>query len=277
MTNSIIYFIIKYISKGIFLGTSPIEIMAYMNIISLASILPFFYKKFRNIAQGFKKHSSLVISIPSSLVKLYCISVIPVKNVIIATFSIPLMTVIMSFIFLGEFRKSEMTKYISVLLGFLGVIVFVNIENISLNSSIYLLLLIHISIHALTNVIFKKISSDPYITLFFNAFFYCIFSAIVLLYYGKFDTAILFSWQIISLAIVSIFCQLCWITGIKITKRISLLQNLEFSKIIFASLFGVWFFNESITFNNTIGGIIIVSSILISNLKEIKSIFTRNR
>ena len=261
--NTLFYSFAKYFHLQV-KTYSTLEIMRYVNILSFILISPYILLKIKKIISSFNGQFKLTASILASFLKIYTIQYISIKNATIITFTMPIFVIIISLFTIEKFTKFSIKKYFYVPVSFIGVIIFTGYDDIKNHIFIYFILFLHVILRAFVNIFIKKLSHEKYITLSYSLLFYCIFGLCIV--YQNFNIEMLYDWHIILIAVINIFTQLSLIKAYSDTKSISLLQNLDYSKIMFTFLWCYLFFNENITANQIIGASIICISVYFSQL-----------
>jgi drug/metabolite transporter (DMT)-like permease len=265
ISNTLLYTLIKYFHIK-FKDYSTLEIMNYANIVELIFMIPFLVYKFRDILKLFVANLRISIVVLASALKIYAIQNISPRNAMVVSFMQPVFIVLLSFMTLGEFVKKDIPKYCLVLFSFLGVFVFVGVEQFNNHGFIYFLLIIHVLLKAFYHIYIKQLSHNPYITWFYGVFFYGIFGIFVL--YNNFHYEMLFKKEIIFLGFLASWGQIFLIQSYRLTKKINLLQNIDYSRLVL-SVFWTWLiFDEEILLRQVFGIGIIAFSIYLSNAKS---------
>jgi len=266
-TNALVYVLVKYYHQ-LFTPYSTLEIMGYMNITTLIMLLPYAAFRFRNLKASFFANMKLSISAPASLLKIYCVQYISPKNAMVVSFMMPMTITLLSFITLNEYDKKNAHKYIWLLVSMIGVIMFVGVD-FSNYSMIYTLLLLHVFFKSLVNIFLKQLSHNRYEALFYSLFYYAIFACGTFLWYGRFNISMLLKKEILFFALISLICQICLIRGYEMTKKISLLQNLDYSRLIFSCIFTYTILGDSVTVMQVCAITIVIISMYLSQVKNL--------
>lgn len=267
-SNCLFYALIKF-NHDKFPALETLEIIGYVNLLSFLVILPYYIVKHKIINKLFKVNKKMVLTVPSSFLKIFCIGHISPKNAMVVSFMAPGLVVLLSFLALDEYDKKHKASYLWLIVAFFGVVVFAG-PNFKEYSLMYSLLFIHVFLRALVNIFMKKVSKpetgqDKYVTLFYMLLFYTVASLFIMLgYYQRFSWGWLFSKEIVILAVLSASCQLAQIKSYEITRKISLLQNLDYSRIVFSFLIGYVVFGEVIKVNELLGVLIVLFSVFLS-------------
>jgi drug/metabolite transporter (DMT)-like permease len=270
LTNTLLYTLIKYFHLNLG-GYSTLEIMGYSNITSFFCFLPYIVRHFKKFIKNFKKYSGFSINVIASALKVYVIQYISPRNAMVISFTQPIFIVLLSLLTIEKNKSLKWQKYSYIPISFIGVIVFVGFD-IQKYSFAYLILLVHVFLKAITNIYIKKISGDRYLSWCYSVMCYGIFGFIVT--HKNFDYTMLYNKHILILSFISAISQYAQIKAYDIAERISLLQNLDYSRIVFTFIFTWLLLNERFLINQVTGASIIIASIYLSQKKFSKS---RNR
>lgn len=252
----------------VFSELSTLQIAGYCNIISLIMLLPYAFFRHAKLLPGIKKNYALGTSVIATAFKMYAIGHVSPRNTTVIAFTQPIFVILLSFFFLGEYEKKDRNNYLYIILSFLGAIVFVGGAELKMHSFIYSLVFLHVILKAMTSLFIKKSSSDKHLALFYITLFYAIFGFIT--NYKTFNYRYLLDWRLITLAVLATSSQLAIIRSYSIASKISLLQNLDYSRIFFGVIWTALIFSEPVVLRQIIGMLIIFSSIFFSNLKRYK-------
>ncbi|MBL0726039.1 MAG: DMT family transporter [Alphaproteobacteria bacterium] len=272
VTNSLFYVLIKYLHLK-----NPqyiiYEIAAYVNIVSLSLMMPYLIKNFRHVINGFACNLKIAVSAPSSLLKFVAISYISPKNAMVVSFLTPVAVTILSFVTLKEeFKASDLfTKYSWMLLSLCGVVVFIGAD-FTFSTFAYSLMMMHVLGKAFFHVFTKQLSKDRYLVLFYGILYNCIFSVVMSICHkpeGLNFSFVLNPW-VIFIGIISVLCQFALIQSYKISFKISSLQNLDYSRILFSSIATYFLLSEPIKGREYLGIIMIAISVLGSQKSNLK-------
>lgn len=267
-TSTLMYAIIRYLKLNIFTELSTLQIAGYFNIISLFILLPYGIVRYRKLIPGFKKNLPLGTSVIATAFKMYAIGHVSPRNTTVIAFTQPIFVIILSFVFLGEYERKDRNNYWYIVLSFLGALVFVGGAELQMHSFIYSLVFIHVILKAMTNLFIKKTSDDKHLALFYITSFYAFFGFAMNV--KTFDYHYLIDPRLIALAIVATFSQLALIRSYSLASKISLLQNLDYSRIFFGVIWTALIFSEPVLIRQIIGMFIIFGSIFFSNLRRYK-------
>lgn len=266
LTNTLMYALIRLVHLQIH-DYSTLEIAAYANILSIICFMPYILYRFRDIIKNFKTQYGLSVNSLASAMKVYVVQYISPKNAMVISFTQPIFIIILSALMLEKTTKFQYKKYYYVIFSFIGMLIFVG-SDAQRYTVVYLIMFAHVILKALTNIYIKKITKDRYITLCYSLIFYALFGMLVL--HARFVPEMLIDPRIIIVAIISTVSQLVLIRGYEIASKISLLQNIDYSRIVF-SFFWTWlFFNEPVLMNQIAGTCIILFSVYFSQARDIK-------
>ena len=278
-SNCLFYALVKFYHDK-FSNLETLEVVGYVNILSFIVLFPYYTVKHKVIHKLFDVNKKLLLTVPSSLLKVFCIGHVSPKNAMVTSFLNPGVITLISFLALGEQDKKHKMNYLWLIVAFSGVVIFAG-ANFKEHSLIYSLLFIHVFLRALVNVFMKKVSKpetrqDRCSTLFYMFLFYSLSYLIIIVgYYQRFNWNYLFSKEIIMLSLLSASCQLAQIKSYEITKRISLLQHLDYSRILFSFLIGYLVFGEIAKWNEIVGVLVVTGSVFLSFQKPQNWLKTR--
>ena len=272
MTNSLFYVSLKYM-QGVLPGYTTTEIATYCNWISFFVMTPYLIKNFKKVKQGFSQNSRIMIAAPASLFKFFAITHISPKNAMVVSFLTPVCVTLLSFAVLKEsFLKENIEKYFWVTISFVGVVVFVG-DDVKFHTLAYLAMAVHIIAKAFLHVFTKQLSKDRYLLLFYSIFYNTVFTTAISVYKkGSFNFHFLLNPNFIAIGFISVLCQFALIQAYNLTKKVSLLQNLDYSRIMFTSIFTFLMLNEQIKPRETIGMMLIFFALISSERKSVTKV-----
>ena len=169
----------------------------------------------------------------------------------------PLLVLPLSYYFLNE--NIGWRRWCAVLIGFLGIIIILNPISMSFNFNMVWPLLLAFLL-AIYSILTRNISAyDNSETSFF---WVAIVGGIVMTMIGP------FFFELLILKDIPLFLLLCFLSTcghflfIKAleTAQASILQPFIYLQLFFASIIGIWFFNDLLTLNLFLGGILIIGS-----------------
>jgi drug/metabolite transporter (DMT)-like permease len=262
--NTLIYSLLKYTSIQL-PEYSTLELISYANILSFLFMLPYFSRNYKKIiSKPSLKYSKLSLTVLASMIKVFAVGYVSPRNTAIIGFSLPIFVIFFSFIFLKEYTKNNVRYYLSTLIAFVGVVIFVGYD-VQKYNFIYVLLFIHVALRAAVNILLKQLCKDQYMTIFYIKFFYALFG--VFMVAKNFNMAIFFNKFIVMIAIVSFIDQISLIKSYEMTSKIALLQTMDYSKIFFTIFWTFIMLGEKTTYNQVYGLIVIFLAIMFSNFK----------
>ena len=264
--NSLFYVGIKY-THQLYPEFSTAEIAAYSNILSFLIVLPYAIARFSKVVKAFKRNSRLAIVAPAAVTKIVAIQYVSAKSAIVVSFLIPAVVIFLSFVTLNEYDKSQRSRYYWLFVSFLGACIFVGPSDFRSNVFAYTLLFAHLLSKGITHIYIKQLSENKYVALFYSTFYFAAFISIGSFWYAqKFVPSMLLNQYVIYLAIFSVVNQLFMIWSYKIATKISLIQNLDYSRMIFGCIFGYYLTNDPMLTHQYIGLSIVISSMLLSQV-----------
>jgi drug/metabolite transporter (DMT)-like permease len=266
--NALLYTVIKLFANKT--GMKTLEIASYMNIGVFALYNVFFFKYIWKNKLYFKifKPANLILSasMVAAVTKMYSIQHIEPRDAVVITHATPFLVMIFATFFLGE--KTKLKHWLYGILAFVGACVYVS-EKISINNIYYVILLFHMCFKAAMHVGTRnKSKSSVFEVMFYDNFFYSCFAVGYFGYNGGFDPSVFVSSFEIPLVIVITTISLFSLVKSysMANSGISRLQNLDFSKIIFAFILGILLLGETVEKNEIIGVGIIFLSIFLSHV-----------
>ena len=255
---------VKYLSTDL----HPITICFYRCVMGLILILPFIVKdnfkalKSQNIKLQFSRS---IINIISMICWFSAIGMLHFEKAAALGFTTPLFTTILAIIILKE--KIRFHRTAALLVGFIGIIVIVRPGYVPLETGTTLILFSAFTF-SFVLIIIKKLSAiDSTLTIIF---YHLLFSTPV------FFILSLFYWQTINLNQLLIFTFMgasgllshwCLAQAFKLSDT-TFVMPLQFTKLIWASLIGLFIFAEEPDILTWIGGIIIFISVVYITYRE---------
>ena len=255
---------VKYLSEDL----HPITICFYRCVIGLILISPFMIKnnfqalKSKNIKLQFSRS---MINIVSMICWFTAIGMMHFEKAAALGFTTPLFTTILAIIILKE--KIRFHRTAALIIGFIGILVIVRPGYVPLEFGAVLLLFSAFTF-SFVLIIIKKLSAiDSSQTIIF---YHMLFSTPV------FFILSLFYWQTINLNQLLIFTFMatsgllshwCLAQAFKLSDT-TFVMPLQFTKLIWASLIGLYIFAEKPDFLTWVGGIIIFISVVYITYRE---------
>ena len=215
-----------------------------------------------------KKHFlRAVLNLPSMILYFSALTMMPIEKVTAISFVVPLMVTILAVLFLGE--KIYIYRSLALVLGFVGMLIILRPGIIEISIGVYMALASSF-MWSVVIIITKKIAKDDssITILSYGYMFMTIFSFII----------VLFHWQTPSLqTLIYLFfaglsgtlLHLCINHAYKLVD-VSLTQPYSFLSLVFASLIGLYVFNETPDLFTWIGASVIFFGVLIISYREMK-------
>ena len=231
-------------------------------------ICPFiFYYQFQNFkTPNFKIHLTRgILNIPMMLLGFSALKFIPLEQIKAITFVSPIIVVILSVIFLKE--KIYLIRIVALIIGLIGVLVILRPGIVSINVGAYMVLC-SCSIWSVVVIITKFAArvDSPFTILSYQYTIVTLLSFPIALYFWQSPSVETINYLIFA-GVAGTIVHLCINTAYKLTD-LSVLQPVNFSRLLIASLFGFLIFDEIPDIWTIIGGLIIFSSILIITYRE---------
>jgi len=255
---------VKYLSSDL----HPIIICFYRCLMGLILIAPFMIKNnFQALkSQNFKlQFSRSMINIISMICWFSAIGMMHFEKAAALGFTTPLFTTILAIVLLKE--KIRFHRTAALLIGFIGILVIVRPGYVPLELGAVLLLASAFSF-SFVLIIVKKLSAiDSSLTIIF---YHLLFSTPIFFIFS------LFYWETVSLNQLLIFTFMgasgllshwCLAQAFKLSDT-TFVMPLQFTKLIWASLIGVFIFAEQPNMWTWVGGVIIFISVVYITYRE---------
>tara|TARA_B100000989_G_scaffold249407_2_gene197008 strand:- start:3 stop:863 length:861 start_codon:yes stop_codon:yes gene_type:complete len=258
---SILAALIKYLNSFL----HPFEQAFFRNVFSIIIILPIFFLLKENPYATNKKKVLFLRSFFGALTMIllfWSYTLIPLSQVMAISFSTPLFIFLGGIIFFKE--KIDRSNILIMLCGFAFTILIIR-PDISIKFGTIIALMAAIS-HAVTGLIVKNLTKTESV---FCIMFYMVIFMSPLTFVPSF-----FVWEVPSemkvwitlflLALVGTLGNFCWTKAISLAPTTRIMP-FEFSKLIFATIIGIMFFNENLDIITIFGGLgIIICNLIIS-------------
>jgi len=248
------------------------------NLFSVAIMIPYIFKEYKALLKPKRPFINIVRSINgfvSMSIWFYAISLIPLSEAVSISFIVPILTTFAAIIFLQE--KILTKNWLSLLIGFIGILIIIRPGFRQLNVA-HLFVLMAACCWALSNVLTKILSNvqkPGHLVVYLSVIMLIISVPFAFPYFKPIDSKSLFLMFLVGLLsnISYYFTSLCYSKT-----NLSVIQPVDFSRLIFATIIGYYFFNEKIDIFVIIGSLIILFGIiiLVSNYKTRPKINERN-
>ena len=231
-------------------------------------ILPFIIKsKFKIYnTDNFKFHiTRSIINVPMMILGFAALMYIPLDQIKAIGFLSPILVVILSVIFLKE--RIYLIRTFSLILGFIGVIIILRPGIIEISIGAYMVLtstLLWSTVIIITKYMSK--SDSPMTIITYQYTFVSIFTLPLAIFYWS-NLSLSSVFYSIMAAIVGTVLHLCINTSYKMAS-LTILQPVWFSQLLWATIFSLILFNESIDYFTYIGGSLVFISVLIITYRE---------
>ncbi len=231
-------------------------------------ILPFVIKsKFKIYnTDNLKFHiTRSIINVPMMILGFAALMYIPLDQIKAIGFLSPILVVILSVIFLKE--RIYLIRTFSLILGFMGVIIILRPGIIEISIGAYMVLtstLLWSTVIIITKYMSK--SDSPMTIITYQYTFVSIFTLPLAILYWS-NLSLLSVFYSIMAAIVGTVLHLCINTSYKMAS-LTILQPVWFSQLLWATIFSLILFNESIDYFTYIGGSLVFISVLIITYRE---------
>tara|TARA_B100001287_G_scaffold223157_1_gene192390 strand:- start:156 stop:1043 length:888 start_codon:yes stop_codon:yes gene_type:complete len=231
-------------------------------------ILPFVIKsKFKIYnTDNFKFHiTRSIINVPMMILGFAALMYIPLDQIKAIGFLSPILVVILSVIFLKE--RIYLIRTFSLILGFIGVIIILRPGIIEISIGAYMVLtstLLWSTVIIITKYMSK--SDSPMTIITYQYTFVSIFTLpLAIVYWSSLSLSSVF--YSLMAAIVGTVLHLCINTSYKLAS-LTILQPIWFSQLLWATIFSLILFNESVDYFTYIGGSLVFISVLIITYRE---------
>ena len=231
-------------------------------------ILPFIIKsKFKIYnTDNFKFHiTRSIINVPMMILGFAALMYIPLDQIKAIGFLSPILVVILSVIFLKE--RIYLIRTFSLILGFIGVIIILRPGIIEISIGAYMVLtstLLWSTVIIITKYMSK--SDSPMTIITYQYTFVSIFTLpLAIVYWSSLSLSSVF--YSLMAAIVGTVLHLCINTSYKLAS-LTILQPIWFSQLLWATIFSLILFNESVDYFTYIGGSLVFISVLIITYRE---------
>ena len=231
-------------------------------------ILPFVIKsKFKIYnTDNFKFHiTRSIINVPMMILGFAALMYIPLDQIKAIGFLSPILVVILSVIFLKE--RIYLIRTFSLILGFIGVIIILRPGVIEISIGAYMVLtstFLWSTVIIITKYMSK--SDSPMTIITYQYTFVSIFTLpLAIVYFSNISLISVF--YSLMAAIVGTVLHLCINTSYKMAS-LTVLQPVWFSQLLWATIFSLILFNESVDYFTYIGGSLVFISVLIITYRE---------
>ncbi len=231
-------------------------------------ILPFVIKsKFKIYnTDNLKFHiTRSIINVPMMILGFAALMYIPLDQIKAIGFLSPILVVILSVIFLKE--RIYLIRTFSLILGFMGVIIILRPGIIEISIGAYMVLtstLLWSTVIIITKYMSK--SDSPMTIITYQYTFVSIFTLpLAIVYWSSLSLSSVF--YSLMAAIVGTVLHLCINTSYKLAS-LTILQPIWFSQLLWATIFSLILFNESVDYFTYIGGSLVFISVLIITYRE---------
>ena len=255
---------VKYLSNEL----NPFIICFYRCLLGLLIVFPFVIKnkfqalKSKNIKLQFSRS---MINIISMICWFSALGIMQFEKATALGFTTPLFTTILAVILLNEVIRFHRTA--ALIMGFLGILVIVQPGYVPIEYGTLLMLIASLSF-SFVLIFVKRLSSiDSNLTIIF---YHLLFMTPVLFFIS------LFFWESINFKQLLVFIimgtagllsHLCMNQSLKMSEA-TFVMPLQFTKLIWASLIGIFLFSEIPDFWTWVGALIIFASIIYITYRE---------
>ena len=255
---------VKYLSNDL----NPFIICFYRCLLGLLIVFPFVIKnkfqalKSKNIKLQFSRS---MINVISMICWFSALGIMQLEKATALGFTTPLFTTILAVILLNEVIRFHRTA--ALIMGFLGILVIVQPGYVPIEYGTLLMLIASLSF-SFVLIFVKRLSSiDSNLTIIF---YHLLFMTPVLFFIS------LFFWESINFKQLLVFIIMgtagllshwCMNQSLKMSEA-TFVMPLQFTKLIWASLIGIFLFSEMPDFWTWVGALIIFASIIYITYRE---------
>ena len=240
----------------------------YRCLLGLILILPFVAKnKFQALKSNNMKlqFSRSMINIISMICWFSALGMMQLEKATALGFTTPLFTTVLAVIFLGEIIRIHRTAALA--LGFVGILVIIRPGYIPFEYSTLLMLIASLSF-SFVLIFVKRLSTiDTNLTIiFYHLLFMTPVFFIISLFFWEpitFNQLLIF----IIMGIAGLLSHWCMTQSLKMSDT-TFVMPLQFTKLIWVSLIGLFIFSETPDFWTWIGGVIIFVSVIYITYRE---------
>ena len=258
---SILAGIIKYLSNYL----HPFEQAFFRNFFTIFLFLPYIYRTNRNPFKSSNKKKLLVRSFFGAVTMLllfWSYTLIPLSQAVAISFTTPL------FIFLGGIvvmkEKVSSKNVIALVFGFIITLIIIR-PDLEIQFGTYIAIIASIT-HAITGLIVKDLTKTESVfsIMFFMIIFMTPLTLIPSVFFWSLPDNLIVWLFIFLLAVFGTLGNFCWTKSLSLSNLTSIMP-FEFSKLVFATLIGFFFFKEGVDAITIVGGImLILCNIIIS-------------
>ena len=255
---------VKYLSDDM----NSFMICFYRTLFGLLLILPFVVKnnfqalKSKNIKLQFTRS---MINVISMICWFSALAIIPLEKATALGFTTPLFTTILAVIILNEVIRFHRTA--ALFIGLIGILIIIRPGYIPLEYATFLMLIASLSF-SFVQIFVKQLSGiDSNLTIIFYhlAFMTPVLFVIALFFWEPitFNNILIF----IIMGAAGLIAHWCMNQSLKLSET-TFVMPLQFTKLIWASLIGIYIFAEKPDFWTWIGGIVIFVSVVYITYRE---------
>ena len=242
-------------------SSNLIEIIFLRSLIATIILLPFILIfKIKIKTKLYSKHlTRAVIGISAMFLNFYAVNKLPLTNYTIISFAKIFFIIPLAYFFFKE--KIQAKSFFYIFLGFIGIIFMIGYENSELQLIPFYICAIFATILIAYIKIFIKSISQKESNIKIQFYFSINSLLIVFIPYLIFSSQILIKdlFLIFLISIFGLLAQYFTIKGLKDSEAIKVMP-FDYSRILFATIIGVSFFNEKITEGMIFGSLVIVFS-----------------
>lgn len=237
---SVMHALVRYVSEGM----PPFQIAFFRNLFGLVFLLPLLIQSkfvmFKSRKIGLHALRG-VINIIAMLMFFTALSISPLAKVTALSFTAPIFMAILSVIVLGE--RFRIYRWLAILAGFFGMLIILRPGFVALDTGA-LLVIGSAALWAVAMLLIKVISrTDSSVTIVaWMGVFLCVFSFGPALWVWQSPTPEELMWLLL-IGLSGSIAQVTLSQALKITDPTAIMP-LDFLKLIWTALIGIWFFAE---------------------------------
>ena len=242
-------------------SSNLIEIIFLRSLIATIILLPFILIfKIKIKTKLYSKHlTRAVIGISAMFLNFYAVNKLPLTNYTIISFAKIFFIIPLAYFFLKE--KIQAKSFFYIFLGFIGIIFMIGYENSELQLIPFYICAIFATILIAYIKIFVKSISQKESNIKIQFYFSINSLLILFIPYLIFSSQILIRdlFLIFLISIFGLLAQYFTIKGLKNSEAIKVMP-FDYSRILFATIIGISFFNEKISEGMIFGSLVIIFS-----------------
>lgn len=259
----------RYLSHEMVDHLHAFVIVFFRSIFSFLMLIPFMVKhKIENIFTKPKWHLYIARSCNGLVVMLlwfYILSIIELPIATAMSFTTPIFTVLLAILIFDE--KVGVRRWCAMIIGFIGVVIILR-PGTDMFEPKTLMVLICAAGWAISNIIIKSLTKteSPQQIVFYMSLFIAPMSLPFALFFWEWPNLEQIFW-LLMMSLAANFAQTC--LSISYSKaEMKIVQPFDFSRLIFASVFAYYIFDEKLDIWTFLGALIIILSTIYITYRE---------